>query len=1365
MVEYKKYTRNSLQNRLERSRRHRSRGGNHHDGVSIGDESIASVDNASTASASIDPTIQSKHEDSIKRDSIRKVSIKADAIREDIPNLADSASPLGQDVHFSRRQRLTQRSLKSKRTGPPQSPPTQVEARINVNSSEIKMSQNLQRPVSTVQVASSQAVARNIFRADAVKKSAPEKIQTQEPQEPKDLDQDAPSRRQFQSPKHQIASPCESVAYQASAMEEDCEMREKTRAVVHPPSRKRTETLFSNRGASALQNWKQRERKEHKLESSAGTSTPVPKIVHGLAGDRYGSSTSCRRSVGRTGQETDTTEQVSSRKTKDSGQTPMHVTSKSTLTVKESTCVRQPSQTLQLHCQRKSTGGNNTASSYPRSSPSHQAEGSLYKNILKPVSKDPPVDGSSNPTQETAFGGVIETPKRVKVSSLLASFDSRQNQPLMPMNCGDPRVRHSLPFGYSVRKKSSNDLPRQAQQQHDVDQVEQSRKVVCTPRRSSISISNQIAVSPHPPVAVDKKTVQSTESASHNLKSAQSEISSPTREGVAERYKSVTGRSNQEPEPEIHMEDDEVENIKTKKLHRTKQYYKASWRVHTNDFDEEKKFSEAADRDRGTLSPRQSVLSSWNQRYQKQVQASSNMIGCTPNGVSSTEHDGTNYPNHRTKSSSQHLEKIEGQDIEHKRSQGSQSTQDVERQQSQASQDSSGVQQEPSHVLYLGRQPMRTEMAAKASIFSTWQKRERAHQSVAKLSDRKFESSYEARETDDIHGIGRETSVPETETFGESEEAPRTRRSGQKTIHDSANHILQGEVSDLVPERIGLSTLRRNVPKNEMPRDRRPSLDSASKSNGGIDDAKDTIVGNSSHESLGQKVGNYGMKDGVVKSSWSDTTSENQEESSSQQDEKKTLKNNDRHSSGHPWEKSTKRNVVQSWKLRSYETKKDSRVAEEAREKSFFSSKFSSEAKHKVGGLDSGRVPPFNSTEILDEKKSEDLSVNEDRILGVDYDDDPMRNRTRTNSSIANENSFDPGSSSPRLMYDDDSYITDGGNEKDDKVSSEILLFPPKPTKTRSHGSSTDLKNNDSGEISLYVEDEFTKKLKSMTFTDVQMEDEKTEGIKDVAHANSTFQESPASKQGSMRIHPSPKDTKKYRHGYFGDESISTPRGSQNIDADPMSRQGKKTFESTNKLTKTSRRRSDALDVWAVSSVSEDDLDDDIQFDGTEEWLARDPDINDDAIDDSSILSEPNQYSEESSKPSFRPTGKVFQKAETTTFPNSQSRENDARATNRKDVGIPVLNNPNTWTGPKQAADKNTHHKKNASSATRIPFDPFHDEADDGTKEYIPPQLFSPTRDPFMTEESFSPLDWSSPRGTTAQHIGYYNSPDSRLEI
>ena len=107
------------------------------------------------------------------------------------------------------------------------------------------------------------------------------------------------------------------------------------------------------------------------------------------------------------------------------------------------------------------------------------------------------------------------------------------------------------------------------------------------------------------------------------------------------------------------------------------------------------------------------------------------------------------------------------------------------------------------------------------------------------------------------------------------------------------------------------------------------------------------------------------------------------------------------------------------------------------------------------------------------------------------------------------------------------------------------------------------------------------------------------------------------------------------------------------------------------------------------------------------------------------------------------------------------------------DTNIPVVDDTGMWTPKVEKKDsgqsREQKEKKSSSKKEKQEvFDPFQDDdedADDGLKLDIPNNLFSPNPDPFMTEESFSPLDWSSPRGTSAQHIGYYNSPDSRLEI
>ena len=117
-------------------------------------------------------------------------------------------------------------------------------------------------------------------------------------------------------------------------------------------------------------------------------------------------------------------------------------------------------------------------------------------------------------------------------------------------------------------------------------------------------------------------------------------------------------------------------------------------------------------------------------------------------------------------------------------------------------------------------------------------------------------------------------------------------------------------------------------------------------------------------------------------------------------------------------------------------------------------------------------------------------------------------------------------------------------------------------------------------------------------------------------------------------------------------------------------------------------------------------------------------------------------------------------------------------------VWSPPVGNNNKHKQPFCTPEKQRIEKdswKEETNTKQDVFDPFAvDDADeeDGLEvEISDNDLFSPDpSDPFATstEESFSPLDtleWSTPRGGSSnndpevQNIGYYTSPDSRVEI
>jgi hypothetical protein len=166
---------------------------------------------------------------------------------------------------------------------------------------------------------------------------------------------------------------------------------------------------------------------------------------------------------------------------------------------------------------------------------------------------------------------------------------------------------------------------------------------------------------------------------------------------------------------------------------------------------------------------------------------------------------------------------------------------------------------------------------------------------------------------------------------------------------------------------------------------------------------------------------------------------------------------------------------------------------------------------------------------------------------------------------------------------------------------------------------------------------------------------------------------------------------------------------------------------------------SQAMNFWASSPVSQEVQQEAINFKETDRWLDQDPDFADNA----SLSSDLNQENPPATTQKLLsghaqdPAGSGF----------------DAHVSS-------VIQESNTWT-PADNLDMTSRPAKDKHDV----FDPFSPEIDE-LKVEVSSELFSPNPDPFMTEESFSPVEWSTPRGATnAQHIGYYNSPDSRVEI
>lgn len=496
-----------------------------------------------------------------------------------------------------------------------------------------------------------------------------------------------------------------------------------------------------------------------------------------------------------------------------------------------------------------------------------------------------------------------------------------------------------------------------------------------------------------------------------------------------------------------------------------------------------------------------------------------------------------------------------------------------------------------------------------------------------------------------------------------------------------------------------------------------------------------------------------------------------------------------------PWENDTKHSVVQSWQNRSSKPKDSASAATSVTGESKQSSRNETEG---VAASNCGDVAAEdqivektveevtndtkNQSELLEtnsssdsyieEKKSNDLSFDEDEILGQDIDG------RLSQSKVSDAESSQHGDQSThhtrkQSFYDDDSYLSRGGDTEHTPG-----LCQSNSALTASARSRTSATTYNSEDMSLYVEDEriISKKedkIVSAQFvqmnlgvavgeSEVKVEEKKKETTAPALSINvdSTV------KPNLPRLNPSPKDCDVYRSRFFDDSGGPTAKSirdirrkrqednrnghedSSNKNSTPVSKKNYVDAVETKKLSENQ-----VFDVWA--STSNEERDEAIKFDETNQWLDRDPDIEDsivaDDISDSSDHDQENVHAnrvEETPKPDPEPRPILIKK------PPQSLR------TLQKQQAKALINNA------RKAKQQQPKPKQDV-------FDPFGIDAEETNGLTVETDdLFSSNPDPFMTNESFSPLEWSTPGGSNtntnkdnAQHIGYYNSPDSRVEI
>lgn len=140
------------------------------------------------------------------------------------------------------------------------------------------------------------------------------------------------------------------------------------------------------------------------------------------------------------------------------------------------------------------------------------------------------------------------------------------------------------------------------------------------------------------------------------------------------------------------------------------------------------------------------------------------------------------------------------------------------------------------------------------------------------------------------------------------------------------------------------------------------------------------------------------------------------------------------------------------------------------------------------------------------------------------------------------------------------------------------------------------------------------------------------------------------------------------------------------------------------------------LRYWATASTSQDEHDEAMYFEDTAQWADKDPELNGFGDDDS-----------------YNPGMKVSTEVYDLEVDYKQTNDTKHQVSPKSTSLVETFNpHHNKTQKPRRSGVKNEDV-----------FDPFASDDDVNGEELG--HLFSPTQDPFMTEESFSPLDWGTP--------------------
>jgi hypothetical protein len=182
--------------------------------------------------------------------------------------------------------------------------------------------------------------------------------------------------------------------------------------------------------------------------------------------------------------------------------------------------------------------------------------------------------------------------------------------------------------------------------------------------------------------------------------------------------------------------------------------------------------------------------------------------------------------------------------------------------------------------------------------------------------------------------------------------------------------------------------------------------------------------------------------------------------------------------------------------------------------------------------------------------------------------------------------------------------------------------------------------------------------------------------------------------------------------------------------------------EDTNRVSESQISR-----FWSSGTASQEEQDEAANFDETDQWLDKDPDL-DGFRDDASLSPE----TKDKARVDGPPEANALCVDPLAGWHSSSPTKSPKRGVEGYIPSEPVTPNARAWDTQDQFATSNFSQevkgkksKRSGSKKKKDTFDPFGDT--DDLKISDSDNLFSPTPDPFMTEESFSPPDWTTPRG------------------